>query len=98
MASSTEPDRIDSRMKDKIPNFGCNSLPVRDRPPSAFKETCQLASSTNITERRTNEAFEIVAFLKKGVNVRLHKSGIHGIITKATTDPHGACDFSSVSG
>jgi hypothetical protein len=34
MASSTLPDRIVSRMKLRIPNFGDKSFPVLERPPS----------------------------------------------------------------
>lgn len=60
MASLTRPERTLSSKKLKMPNFGCNSFPVRERPPSAVYQYALLVYRLMSL---TNETFEVIAVL-----------------------------------
>lgn len=56
MASSTELERSDSRRKERMPNFGCSSFPVRERPPSVRRnvsQSCMFHGTSFITYRQS---------------------------------------------
>lgn len=61
MASSTEPEIMDSRMKERMPNLGCSNFPVRERPPSGNGKV-RSGQSYRRELYHTNKTFEVVTF------------------------------------